>query len=344
LRDSLAEVAKYTLAVAVAALAGAILVALMRGDVLGAYRTFLWSSLGTAGGFAQTLNKMCPLLLGGLAVGLALRAGFFNIGVDGQIYAGAIAATGVALALDGVATAWLAPLLLVLGVLGGAAFAAIPAALRARWSVNEIFVTVMLNFVAAFVTEYLTTGPWNDVMAGEAITRLVPGGATLPMLSARAGSHSGIFVALAMVVVVWLLLERTRWGFEVRALGDNARAARVAGLRTAWLTVAVLVGSGALAGLAGAIEVTGLHHRLILGLTPGYGTMALLVAVLGKSRPLGIVVASFAMAVLLVGSDSLQRSVGLPASAALVFQALIVLSVLAVDARRSARRTAAATS
>jgi simple sugar transport system permease protein len=344
LRDSVAEVAKYALAVAVAALAGAILVALMRGDVLGAYRTFLWSSLGTAGGFAQTLNKMCPLLLGGLAVGLALRAGFFNIGVDGQIYAGAIAATGVALALDGVATRWLAPLLLVLGVLGGAAFAAIPAALRARWSVNEIFVTVMLNFVAAFITEYLTTGPWNDVMAGEAITRLVPGAATLPMLSARAGSHSGIFVALAMVVVVWLLLERTRWGFEVRALGDNARAARVAGLRTAWLTVAVIVGSGALAGLAGAIEVTGLHHRLILGLTPGYGTMALLVAVLGKSRPLGIVVASFAMAVLLVGSDSLQRSVGLPASAALVFQALIVLSVLAVDARRSARHPAEAVS
>jgi simple sugar transport system permease protein len=337
LRDSVAEVGKYALALAVAAAAGAILVSLMGGSVTGAYRTFLWSSLGTAGGFAQTLNKMCPLLLGGLAVGLALRAGYFNIGVDGQIYAGAIAATGVALALDGFAGAWLAPLLVVLGVLGGAAFAAVPAVLRAWWSVNEIFVTVMLNFVAAFVTEYLTTGPWNDVMAGEAITRLIPDAAKLPMLSVRAGAHGGIFLAVAMVVVVWIALERTRWGFEVRALGDNARAARVAGIRTGWITVAVLVGSGALAGLAGAIEVGALHHRLILGLTPGYGTMALLVAVLGKSRPLGILVASFAMAVLLVGSDSLQRSVGLPASAALVFQALIVLSVLAVDARRGTR-------
>src|SRR5688572_3729906 len=220
----------------------------MRGDVLGAYRTFLWSSLGTAGGFAQTLNKMCPLLLGGLAVGLALRAGYFNIGVDGQIYAGAIAATGVALALESAVTPWLAPTLIVVGLLGGAAFAAIPATLRAWWSVNEIFVTVMLNFVAAFVTEYLTTGPWNDVMAGEAITRLIPDAATLPMLSVRAGSHSGIFIALVVAVLVWLLLERTRWGFEVRALGDNARAARVAGLRTTGLTVAVLVGSGALAG------------------------------------------------------------------------------------------------
>jgi simple sugar transport system permease protein len=333
-RDSVADIAKYALGVAVAAVTGAVLVALMGGDVLGAYRTFISSSLGTVGGIAQTLNKMCPLLLGGLAVGFALRAGYFNIGVDGQIYAGAIAATGVALALDHLTAAWLAPALLVVGLLGGGLFAAIPGVLRARWSVNEIFVTVMLNFIAAFVTEYLTTGPWNDVMAGEAITRVIPEAAKLPMLSARTGSHTGIFLALAAVAGVWILVERTRWGFEVRALGDNARAARVAGVRTGWITVAVLVGSGALAGLAGAIEVTALHHRLILGLTPGYGVMALLVAVLGRSRPLGILIASFGMAVLLVGSDSLQRSVGLPASAALVFQALIVLTILAVDARR----------
>ncbi len=332
---ALAELAKYAFAVALAALVGAVLVLVMRADVLGAYRTFLWSSLGTASGFAQTLNKMCPLLLGGLAVGVALRSGYFNIGVDGQIYAGAIAATGVALALDTSSHPALMPLAIVLGIAGGGLFAAIPGALRGWWSVNEIFVTVMLNFIAAFLTEYLTTGPWNDVMAGEAITRLIPDAAKLPMLSVRTGAHAGIFLALVMVVLVWLALERTRWGFEVRALGDNARAARVAGIRTAWVTVAVIVASGALAGLAGAIEVTGLHHRLILGLTPGYGVMAILIAVLGKGRPLGILIASFAMAVLLVGSDSLQRSVGLPASAALVFQALIVLAVLFVDARRT---------
>ncbi len=336
-RRRLADATKYVVAAAVAAVAGALVIALMGGDVLSAYRSFLWSSLGTAGGFAQTLNKMCPLLLGGLAVGVARRAGYFNIGVDGQIYAGAIAATGVALALERATTPALAVLVVAVGVIGGGLFAAIPGALRAWWSVNEIFVTVMLNFVAVFLTEYLTTGPWNDVMAGEAITRLIPDAATLPMLSVRAGSHAGIFLALAMTGVVWLLVERTRWGFEVRALGDNARAARVAGIPTARITFAVLVVSGALAGLAGAIEVTALHHRLILGLTPGYGVMAILIAVLGQSRPAGILVVSFVMAVLLVGSDSLQRSIGLPASAALVFQALIVLSVLFVDARRAAR-------
>jgi general nucleoside transport system permease protein len=336
-RRRLADATKYVVAAAVATVAGALVIALMGGDVLSAYRSFLWSSLGTAGGFAQTLNKMCPLLLGGLAVGVARRAGYFNIGVDGQIYAGAIAATGVALALEGATTPVFAVLVVAVGVIGGGLFAAIPGALRAWWSVNEIFVTVMLNFVAAFLTEYLTTGPWNDVMAGEAITRLIPDAATLPMLSVRAGSHVGIFIALAMVGVVWLLIERTRWGFEVRALGDNARAARVAGIPTARITLAVLIASGALAGLAGAIEVTALHHRLILGLTPGYGVMAILIAVLGQSQPVGILVVSFVMAVLLVGSDSLQRSIDLPASAALVFQALIVLSVLFVDARRAVR-------
>ena len=336
-RRRLADATKYVVAAAVTTVAGALVIALMGGDVLSAYRSFLWSSLGTAGGFAQTVNKMCPLLLGGLAVGVARRAGYFNIGVDGQIYAGAIAATGVALALERATTPALAVLVVALGVIGGGLFAAIPGALRAWWSVNEIFVTVMLNFVAAFLTEYLTTGPWNDVMAGEAITRLIPDAATLPMLSVRAGAHVGIFIALAMAGVVWLLIERTRWGFEVRALGDNARAARVAGIPTARITFAALIASGALAGLAGAIEVTALHHRLILGLTPGYGVMAILIAVLGQSRPAGILVVSFAMAVLLVGSDSLQRSIGLPASAALVFQALIVLSVLFVDARRAVR-------
>jgi ABC-type uncharacterized transport system permease subunit len=338
-RRRLADATKYAVAAAVAAVAGAIVITVMGGDVLAAYRSFLWSSLGTASGFAQTVNKMCPLLLGGLAVGLARRGGYFNIGVDGQIYAGAIAATGLALALERATTPALASFVVGVGVIGGGLFAAIPGALRAWWSVNEIFVTVMLNFVAAFLTEYLTTGPWNDVMAGEAITRLIPDAATLPMLSVRAGAHVGIFVALAMTAVVWLLIERTRWGFEVRALGDNARAARVAGIPTARITLAVLVASGALAGLAGAIEVTALHHRLILGLTPGYGVMAILVAVLGQSRPAAILIVSFAMAVLLVGSDSLQRSIGLPASAALVLQALIVLSVLFVDARRTVRAT-----
>jgi simple sugar transport system permease protein len=335
------DVLTYLVAIALAALVSALFVVAMRGDVLVAFRTILSSSLGSLGGIAQTLNKVSPLLLGSIAVMLGLRGGFFNIGVDGQIYAGAIAATGLAFGLAGwnLPAILFAPLVLLTGFLGGAAFGAIPAVLRARWSVNEIFITVMLNFVAYYLTEYLTTGPWNDPVTGEAITVALPAATYLPMLLPAAGAHSGILIALAVSALVSLMLTRSLLGYEIRAVGDNPRAARIGGISIPRITFITLSLSGALAGLAGAIEVAGYHNRLVLGLTPGYGAMAILISVLGKKNPVGVGVASALVAVLMVGSDSLQRSVGLPASAGFVFQAIVVLCVLLVEAR-SARGAA----
>lgn len=330
----------YLLAIALAALVSALFIVAMRGDVLVAFRTILTSSLGSLGGIAQTLNKISPLLLGSIAVMLGLRGGFFNIGVDGQIYTGAIATTGIGFALAGLnlPALVLLPTVLVAGILGGAAFGAIPAVLRARWSVNEIFITVMLNFVAYYLTEYLTTGPWNDPISGEAITLPIPAAANLPMMMPAAGAHTGILLAVLGSVLASLMLTRTVLGYEIRAVGDNPRAARIGGISISRITLITLSLSGALAGLAGAIEVSGYHNRLVLGLTPGYGAMAILISVLGKNHPVGVGVASGLVAVLMVGSDSLQRSVGLPASAAFVFQAIVVLCVLLVEAR-SARRS-----
>jgi general nucleoside transport system permease protein len=335
-RRLLGEILTYLGAVALAMLVSALFVLAMRGDVLVAFRTIVTSSLGSLGGIAQTLNKTAPILLGSTAVMLARHGGFFNIGVDGQIYMGAIATTGVGFLVTGwsVPPALLLPAVLLAGVVGGAAFGAVPGVLRARWGVNEIFVTVMLNFVAFYLTDYLTTGPWNDPVSGEAITRPIPAAATLPMLVPAAGGHAGILLAVAVAVLVAFVLERSVLGYEIRAAGDNPRAARIGGIDLARITVLTLAASGALAGLAGAIEVAGYHNRLILGLTPGYGAMAILIAVLGKMRPLGVGVASALVASLMVGSDSLQRSVGLPASAGFVFQAIVVLCVLFVDARR----------
>jgi general nucleoside transport system permease protein len=335
-RRLLGEILTYLGAVALAMLVSALFVLAMRGDVLVAFRTIVTSSLGSLGGIAQTLNKTSPILLGSTAVMLARHGGFFNIGVDGQIYMGAIATTGVGFLVTGwsVPPALLLPAVLLAGVVGGAAFGAVPGVLRARWGVNEIFVTVMLNFVAFYLTDYLTTGPWNDPVSGEAITRPIPAAATLPMLVPAAGGHAGILLAVAVAVLVAFVLERSVLGYEIRAVGDNPRAARIGGIDLARITVLTLAASGALAGLAGAIEVAGYHNRLILGLTPGYGAMAILIAVLGKMRPLGVGVASALVAGLMVGSDSLQRSVGLPASAGFVFQAIVVLCVLFVDARR----------
>jgi general nucleoside transport system permease protein len=331
--------ATYGAAIVLATAVGAAAVASLGADVGLALRTVLASSLGSWIGFGQTLNKVTPLLLGGLAVALGLRGGFFNIGVDGQIYLGAIAATGMAFALpsSGLPAPVAMGLVLVAGLGGGALLGGVPAILRAYWGVSEIFVTVMLNFVMLFLTEYLTTGPWNDPMAGEAISRLIPEGTSLPMLLPASGTHAGILVAVGCVPLLWWLFNRTALGFEIRAVGDNSLAARVAGVSVPRITLIVLSASGALAGMAGAIEVAGFHNRLILGLSPGYGVMAILIAVLGRAAPGGVLLASVAMAVLLVGSDSLQRSIGLPASAALVFQAVMMLAVLTLESGR--RRT-----
>jgi ABC-type uncharacterized transport system permease subunit len=335
-RSAAGEIVFYTAAVLVALLLIALLLVLLGGDPLVAYGTILRSSLGSLGGFGQTLNKATPLILGALAVAFAMRGGYLNVGVDGQIYLGAICATGLAFVLGSATPAAVElPLVLLAGVVGGS-LAALPAALlRALWGVNEIFVTVMLNFVFTYIADYLATGPWNDPLAGEAITRAIPAAAQLPVLMRAAGGHSGILLALVVGLIVAGVLSRTLLGYSIRAVGDNARAARVGGIAIAPVAVVALCASGAIAGLAGAVEVTGTYHRLILGLSPGYGYMAILLAVLGKQRPWGVVVAAFAFAVLLVGSDSLQRSVRLPQSAVLVFQAIVLLVILFADALRS---------
>lgn len=330
----------YLGAIAVAATVSAGFIVAMQGDVLVAFRTIVTSSLGSLSGIAQTLNKISPLLLGSVAVMLGMRGGFINIGVDGQIYLGAIAATGLAFALagSGLPAAAMVPTVLLAGTLSGAAFGAVPGALRARWGVNEIFVTVMLNFVAYYLTEYLSTGPWNDPVSGEAITLPIPVEATLPMLMPQAGAHTGIVLAIVVAVLIALLLSRTVLGYEIRAVGANPRAARTGGIAIPWITFVTLTLSGALAGLAGAIEVSGYHNRLILGLTPGYGAIAILIAVLGNNRAAGVAVAAILVSILMVGADSLQRSVKLPASAGFVFQAIVVLCVLLVEARSARRR------
>ncbi len=327
----------YAVGVLAALVVSGIAIALVGGDVRMAYATFVRVSIGSGVALSQTLNKTTPLVFCSLAVVLAFAGGYFNIGVDGQIYLGAIAATGLAFALSGkgLPPAVAIPAVLAAGLVGGGAYAFIPALLRAYFAVNEIFVTVMLNFVALFLTDYMATGPWNDPIAGEAITRSIPKAAILPLLLPRTGVHAGIIIAAVAVALVTLFLSKTTLGYQIRAVGDNPRAARLGGISLTAMTLIALTGSGALAGLAGAVEVTGFHYRLILGLTPGYGIMAILIAVLAKQHPAGAAVAAFCFAVLLVGSDSLQRSVGLPASAVLIFQAVIVLTVLFAESLRS---------
>lgn len=329
----------YGLGLVVALLVNAALLAALGANPVTAYGTILSSALGSIAGLSQTLNRTTPLLLGASAVAFAMRAGYVNLGIDGQIYAGAILATGVAFLLDGWPAVVLLPVVLLAGVVGGGLLASIPAWLRATRGINELFVTVMLNFVALFFAEYLATGPWTDPVAGEAITVPIPSAADLPRLL-PGGGHAGIVLAVPIAIGLSLWLLRTRGGFEFRAAGANPLAARFGGVRLVRIGVIALVVAGALGGLAGAIEVTGVHSRLLTGLTPNFGYISVLVAVLARRSPVATIPVAFGFAVLIVGADSLQRSVELPASAALVFQAVVVVTILAFETPRGRRLVA----
>jgi general nucleoside transport system permease protein len=324
----------YFIAVVVTLLIGSIFIGIAGGDVLKAYETIYHVSLGNIVGFAQTLNKWTPLLLGSLAVAIGVRGGLMNIGVDGQIYAGAIAATMVGLALNDyhLPASTFFPVVMLAGVISGALYGGIAGALKVLFNANEILVTVMLNSVAFILTQYLTIVLWNDPQSGEAISLPIASAANIPKVISRGGGHAGIFVAIGLVILVWFLLDKTSFGYSIRALGDNPQASKVGGINCGLLTFLIMCISGSLAGLAGSIEVAGVHHRLILGLSPGYGGLSILIAFVGKNKPIGILLMSFFFAVLLVGSDSLQRSVGLPASAVLVFQAVMFLSIIVARA------------
>lgn len=326
-------VAAYGGAVAVMILALTGFVLIMRQDPVAAYRAALKDSLLTIGGIGQTLNRTTPLLLCSLAFSVGIRGGVSNIGMDGQIYLGAVFAgwVGIFLLRSVAVPSVAAPLVLAAGALGGASYVSIAGVLRALWGVSEIFTTVMLNFVAVLLVEFLSTGPWNDPLTGEAVSRPISAAGVLPKLLPRGGAHVGVLIAVLVAVAVWWLLYRTVTGYEIRAVGSNPRASLLGGIAVRRVQFSALAISGGLSGLAGAIEVAGVHERVLMGLTPNYGAMAILLAVLGRHQPLALMPLSFVFGILVAAADSLQRSVGLPAGGVFMVQGLAVLVVLVME-------------
>jgi ABC-type uncharacterized transport system permease subunit len=321
----------YGLGLLTALVLGGVVLRSIGTDPFAAYSEMLSASLGSTRALGETLQQTTPLLLGGAAVAAAMQVGMINLGVDGQIYAGAAAATGLALLMD---ERYAAPLtiavLLTAGALLGAATAAVPAMLRVRLGVSELFTSVMFNFLVLYFVTWLASGPWTDPLAGAALTRPIPAQDRLPDLVRHVGI--GIGIAVLVVVVSHLWLTRTKKGFECRAVGANSLAARYGGVAVAWTGAGAMVFGGAFAGLAGAIEVLGVHQRLIIGLSPNFGLTSVLIAVLTRRNTLALIPVAFAFAVLAVGADDLERSIQLPSSATVLFQGLVVLCILLFDA------------
>ena len=278
----------------------------------------------------DALVHATPLIIAGLAVALAFRAGIWNIGADGQLIAGAAAAAWVGVSVSPAIGVVALPLALFAGAAAGAMWAAIAAWLRSRFGVLEVISTIMLNFIATYSVSYLVRGPLQEPTHVYPQTSSIVPGAELPTMLSGTRLHWGFVIAVALALVAWWAVKYTADGFRVRASGANPFAARSAGLiSVSRVTSSAFVLSGAIAGLAGGIEITGVTFALYENISPGYGYTAIAVALLAGLNPLGVIATGILFGGLETAAGTLQRNAGIPATTASVIESLVILGVIA---------------
>ncbi len=283
---------------------------------------------------AEVVLKAIPLALIGVGLAVAFRAGIFNIGAAGQYILGAIFAGAVALyAPDTTPQIILLPACLIAGTLGGLLWALIPAFLRVRAGASEILTSLMLTYVAGYLLDWVVRGPWRDPLGfGFPQSREFPEATAMPLLLEGTRLHWGLFVMLAVVAAVWFAMARTITGFRVNITGLAPRAAHFAGFQQGRTIYVVFLLSGALAGLAGALETTAIIGQLQPEISAEYGFAAIIVAFLGRLHPVGVLLAALVLALTYIGGENAQITLGLPRNATLVFQGMLLLFLLACDA------------
>ncbi|MEO6029269.1 MAG: ABC transporter permease [Candidatus Binatia bacterium] len=284
---------------------------------------------------ADTLIKTCPLVLTGLAVAIAFRSGVWNIGAEGQLLMGALAATAAAGSVGALPRPVALVIVLVSGAGAGAFWAWLAAALKVRRNVSEVIATIMLNFVAARLVGFAVHGPLMEAGGRYPQSDALPASARLP--ATTDGLHLGIALAMLLLPLVWILLHRTTLGFRWRATGDNPHAARIAGLAPGRALMTAMLVSGGLAGLAGAVEVTGVTGRLFEQFSGGQGYTAIAVALLARLEPLGVGLSALFFGALAAGSGAMQRTANVSAVFVAVIQATAILALLAADSPWIAR-------
>lgn len=324
----------YLIAIAVAFTAVGIFIAAMGFDVGRAYQTILLTSFRTPNGFIQTLLKFIPLTLQALAFTVPLTAGKFNIGGEGQMIVGGIAAAAVGITFSDLPPVLLLPMVILAGVIAGAFWGLIPAWLLYRFGLNEILTTVLLNFVSFAVIDLVATGPWRDTAAGHPTTIPIGQGGWLPMLINNPPLHSGILLAVLVAAGIYIYTSRTTGGYELVATGANPRAAEVFGINVKRMFVFSLVLAGALAGLAGSIEVAGVHRRLIEGMQSNFLVLGLIIGLIARGNNLAVPFVAFFIAVLEVGASAMQRTLMIPVEMVFIVEALVLLFVLLSDVVR----------
>ncbi len=302
-----------------------------------AYFRFLIEPLTATFSLFEVLVSATPLLFTGAAVAIAFRAGYYNIGAEGQLLCGAIAAAGVGTLVGGLPSpiAWI--LLIGAGALAGAAWALVPALLRVRFRIDEVVTTLLLNPVALLLVNALLNGPWRDPITGFPESTPIAAAAQFPTLLARSRVHLGFVLALVLIAVAWFVLTRTPAGLRLRAVGSSPRGAAFAGLDVPGTLLRAALISGAIAGIAGVSEVAGIQDRLTSGLSPGFGYTGIVVATLGGLSMPGVALAAFLLGDIRVGATSAGRELGIPSQIGEIVQAtllLVTIGALAVLAWR----------
>jgi len=324
------------LAILTALIIGGIIIWFVGGNPFLAYKGLIQGSWGSKKAISETFIWATPYILAGLAVALAFNGGLFNIGAEGQLAVGATCTALVGYALP----VWLGfdlpiyihlPLALIAGMIGGGIWAAIPGALKAYTGAHEVINTIMMNYIALNTISYLMNGVMKDRSPTNVIARtpLIAESARIPPIFDGLRLHWGFVLALAVAFLIWWLLNKTTLGFEIRTVGLNPDAAKYAGINVKRVIILTMALSGMLAGLAGSVEVTGLNYRHELGFSIGYGYDAIAIALLGRSSPLGVVLASLLFASMRNGATRMQFLTQLPVDLISMIQALILLFVAA---------------
>jgi ABC-type uncharacterized transport system permease subunit len=318
----LAVVITFALTSALVLLAGA--------NPLEAYYHFLIEPLSSRVSTLEVLVKATPLLLTGAAVTLAFAGGFWNIGAEGQFLAGATAATAIGLQMHGVPSYIAIPLMIAGGFVAGMAWVLVPALMKIKLAIDEVVTTLLLNSVALLAVSALLNGPWRDPISQWPQSPEIAATAILPKLVPRSRLHLGFLVAVLVIVLLGFLLGRTAFGLRLRAVGLEPQAARFAGIRVERMLLLTALASGGLAGLAGMIEVAGIHYHLIEAISGGHGYTGIVIATLGGLNAWGAAIAALFIGLIDTGSQTVSRALGVPVYLGEVIQATLLLVTLAV--------------
>lgn len=306
----------------------AIPILLAGGNLWKSYYYLFYGALGTRFNLLETFVKASPLLLTGLAVAFAFRAKFWNIGAEGQLLAGALAATVLGVSLGGIPGILVLPVVMLGGFLAGGIWAAIPAILKTKLKVDDVVSTLLLNYVMIHIMGALLFGPLQQPGSSWPRSSAIIEAAQYPILLTRSRFHLGILIALLAVLVIWFINKRMVFGYRSKAVGVNIRAAHFGGINTTAVILWTALVSGGLAGLAGVGELCALQYRLIMDISPGYGYSGIVIAMLGNLHPVGVLFSSLFFSVIIVGAHTMSRMTGVPTYIAEVIQGMALMIML----------------